>query len=1504
MRAVYHSLSLFFITFVLVWPQNLEAFEYVKLTQITTDHGLNQSDITGLMQDSDGFLWISSYQGINRYDGYRVTQIPSPDGALINNFVELIYQDSQGLFWIGASPQNNYVLDKANNTLSPINLVAPADYKLEFPTLNRIVEDSSSNLWIATYLEIFFYDRQKNNFEFVIPLKALLDSVGKDDLIRTLLLVGDNLLIGTSKGLYSLNTRTKESRLILHTPAQSDIKDQNNVKSLLINESEEILVGTVEGLYSLKKEVLVSPSSHLDYAGKKLIGDLNIWKIIEKSGFYWLATDKGLYRFYKSGDVEFVFKFSDTAFNTTDDDIVSMIEDREGNLWFGSRGDGVFKWHPNPGIKEHYWQKGDDDKKLTNNIVLSTHQTPDNYIWIGTKNGLNRLDPETRKVTHLLVNPDEKQVYSDSTIYTITSNNGLLWLGTDKGVRVFNTNSLEEEPFVFPQLLKSLFEKPVYHIFFTDNDNFLLTNEDGIYQYNLSQNQISLIESTKTNGDIKARLPYIFSAETGEENTYFVSGAERLVKFSPNTGLVKTFHQLPAGSRSESEPVDIFRDGDKLWVSYVGYGIYVLDAKTGQEIKFISEQSLNANTMMDIFPDDHNNIWISTNEGLFRINKDNYSARLFDSNDGFVTSEFNGGTKLQLNDGDVLLGSVKGAFRFSPNNVSNNYDRKIKTFITGLSLLSNKIPEKYSDYNNYHVKLKHDDFGLKVEFSALLFDKPKQVKFKYWIDGDAATEPTIIDKNELFLPTFESGSSVLNISAIDYETNRESPSAKVHIRSLPAPWFSIQAYISYFLVIILIFWINYQRYLKRARAKKKAHNRLKQSEERLNLALKGSNSGLWDWHQKNNSIYEPRINQASSTEEDELIAFENRLEAIHPDDKEKFIHQWENFLEQKREFFDAVYRMRGKDGCWAWYRDMATVSEYDQGKKAARVTGTFTNITDRKEERDKMRLLSMAFENTRDIVFVLNRLKQVIAANQTFYKTTNYSLDDVINKDVFFVNDLSGNDALVDDIFERIATNNHWEGEAQLLRNTQSPLPVIINSTSFFDSENNEHYVFALTDIKKQKLAEVKLRKLANYDALTGLPNRVLLLDRIAYSVAHCHRRKKKLAIFFIDLNKFKQINDTLGHEVGDLLLVNVALLIRGAIRKNDTVARLGGDEFVVMLEDIIEDSVTHKIAQKIIELVDPPMIIEKHEMSVSLSIGIAIYPNDGNSASALIKNADIAMYHAKSRGRNQFRYFEPSMNQAVKKRLELENKLRSGITNNEFFLEYQPQYDMASQKMTSMEALARWKTQSGEIIPPSVFIPVAEDLGVIIQLTEILFEQAVKNLSRWHNAGQLIGLAFNLSARHLNHYDLVKFVDSMIQKYPFNTRLLEFELTESVLMRDVPKVKKIFKQLSEKGIEIALDDFGTGYSSLKYLNQLPINRLKIDRSFVSKIGASDENDAIVKTIISLANSLSLTTVAEGIESEKQLEFLRDAGADFAQGYYFSKPLSSADIEKLLFDQV
>ncbi|MEW5944153.1 MAG: EAL domain-containing protein [Pseudomonadota bacterium] len=450
----------------------------------------------------------------------------------------------------------------------------------------------------------------------------------------------------------------------------------------------------------------------------------------------------------------------------------------------------------------------------------------------------------------------------------------------------------------------------------------------------------------------------------------------------------------------------------------------------------------------------------------------------------------------------------------------------------------------------------------------------------------------------------------------------------------------------------------------------------------------------------------------------------------------------------------------------------------------------------------------------------------------------------------------------------------------------------------------NGEYTFTafIRDITERKQIEEQLADLASYDSVTRLPNRVLFKDRLMHAMVQQGRHpERQIALLFLDLDHFKTVNDTLGHTIGDKLLQAVANQIRIGIRKGDTISRLGGDEFTIILESLHHTDDAAVIAQKILDNIAVPFNIEGHEIFVSATIGITIYPNDAQSADDLLRNADTAMYQAKERGRGRYLFFTSEMNARMAERLKLENSLRRALERNEFRLHYQPQVDLATGRITGMETLIRWEHPDVGLVPPFQFIPIAEETGLIVPIGEWVLQTACAQNKAWQEAGlPAVRVAVNLSGHQFGQQNLAKIIEQTLNDTGLDARYLELEITESVAMENAEKTIAALQTFKTMGIGISIDDFGTGYSSLSYLKRFPIDTLKIDRSFVKDVTDDPEDAAIASATIAMAHNLKLKVIAEGVETAEQLAFLQKHACDEIQGYYFSKPVPADDFAKLL----
>jgi diguanylate cyclase (GGDEF)-like protein/PAS domain S-box-containing protein len=545
----------------------------------------------------------------------------------------------------------------------------------------------------------------------------------------------------------------------------------------------------------------------------------------------------------------------------------------------------------------------------------------------------------------------------------------------------------------------------------------------------------------------------------------------------------------------------------------------------------------------------------------------------------------------------------------------------------------------------------------------------------------------------------------------------------------------------------------------------------------------------------------------------------------------------------------------------------------------------------------RLRLAARVFADSGEGIMVANRRSCIVELNRAFEHITGYDRSDVLGKPLSFLGSRRHAPGLYRRILKSLSLNDYWQGEFWTQRKNRETYPVWLSLSVIRDEQGRaSHFVAMFSDISEDKANEARIEYMAHHDFLTGLPNRFLLNDRLAQLLVAARRNHTRFGVLFIDLDRFKNVNDTLGHKAGDRLLCLVAERLAGLLRPSDTVSRQGGDEFIVLLTEIEGPAEAAHIANRLLLILSEPCVIDGHELTITPSIGIAIGPDDGADIDTLLKHADLAMYQVKQQGRNHCQFFSPEMTVRMLELLQMEKHLRLAVKRQEFQLCYQPQVDLALGVVVAVEALIRWHQPERGLVSPVDFIPLAEETRLILPVGEWVLREACRQVAEWRR-GQwpAIRVAVNLSAVQFQQGDLAAIVRSALVDHGLAADALELEVTESLLMQDAPATVQNLRELQSMGVALAIDDFGTGYSSLAYLKQLPVSRLKIDRSFVRDLTDDRGDAAICAAIIGLAGNLNLDVVAEGVETADQLEWLRQAGCDLAQGFLLGRPMTAED---------
>jgi diguanylate cyclase (GGDEF)-like protein/PAS domain S-box-containing protein len=567
------------------------------------------------------------------------------------------------------------------------------------------------------------------------------------------------------------------------------------------------------------------------------------------------------------------------------------------------------------------------------------------------------------------------------------------------------------------------------------------------------------------------------------------------------------------------------------------------------------------------------------------------------------------------------------------------------------------------------------------------------------------------------------------------------------------------------------------------------------------------------------------------------------------------------------------------------------------------ILGVGRDISQQRRAEKDLRMAATVFEHSTSAILITDPAGYIVQTNEAFSRVSGYEAAQVLDQLPTLLTVDDQQEAHLRYIVKQLHQRGSWEGEVWLKRRNDEHYPAWVGITAVLDDEGDlASYVCFFTDISERKASEQRIHRLAYYDALTHLPNRSLFQDRLHSALQQAERQDAWVVLMFLDLDRFKPINDSLGHAAGDRMLQEMATRLLACVADDDTVARMGGDEFTLLLQPVAtrEAALNRAIhvAEQILNSLVTPFVLEGREFFVTASIGIALSPQDGNELSQLMKNADTAMYHAKERGKNNFQFYQADMNATALERLELESDLRHALEQQEFTLFYQPQFSGDGKRLTGAEALLRWRHPRRGLVSPNEFIPVLEELGLVVEVGDWVLTEACRQLKAWHQAKVRVPkVSVNISARQFADGQLGNRIANILNETGLPPACLELELTESILMREVGVAMQILDGLKRLGLSIAVDDFGTGYSSLNYLKQFPIDILKIDRTFVDGLPSGEQDAQIARAIIAMAHSLNLAVIAEGVETHEQLEFLREHGCDEVQGYLFGRPMPPSRFE-------
>lgn len=698
---------------------------------------------------------------------------------------------------------------------------------------------------------------------------------------------------------------------------------------------------------------------------------------------------------------------------------------------------------------------------------------------------------------------------------------------------------------------------------------------------------------------------------------------------------------------------------------------------------------------------------------------------------------------------------------------------------------------------------------------------------------------------------------------------------------------------------------HYHGYLLDITKQIESEETLKQSEARLRLALAMADLGYWTWDlgQRRLFLSDELYDLFGISRTFSQAPLKKMIKLVTPDDRHRVVSFFKQMAEVGGEN-SVEFRGRDSKGCPLVLRAKYNYVR-DEGGNIIGREGVCQDVTLIKQAENKLLISSQVFDQTIEGIVVTDREGIIHQINPAAARITGYELKDVLGKTPRLFKSDRHSREFYEAMWRSLLNRGFWQGEIWNRRKNGEIYPEWLSITAVKDAMGTiTEFIAVFHDMTEIKQQEEMISYQAHHDALTGLPNRSLLLDRLKIALRHGRRSGQKVAVIFVDLDHFKHINDSLGHSIGDVLVQQAAERVRQCVRETDTIARHGGDEFVIVQEQLSDLRIAVNTAQRVVDAFQVPIKIQNHELFVTASIGISCFPEDGDGEELLLSNADLAMYRAKRQGRNGYCLFTKALNEEVNRRFFLENRLRHALENDEFVVYYQPKFALKEKKIIGFEALVRWRPDSGTLVAPYEFIPLAEETGLIIPIGQFVLESACRQAKIWQDEGLSLSVAVNLSTVQFQQQDFLASIEAALSASGLQPHCLELEITESLMMENEALVIGYLSQLKKMGIRLAVDDFGTGYSSLAYLKKLPIDTLKIDRTFVKDLPEDQEDAAITSTIISMAEHLGLSVIAEGVENLAQCRFLEERGCRQIQGYLVSPPRPVSELKELLYSSI
>ncbi|GGQ28617.1 diguanylate cyclase [Shewanella litoralis] len=1369
--------------------------------------GLSQDTVTAIVEDKEGYVWIGTINGLNRFDGNEFKQFYAGDDekSLPSSFIRnLLIKDNETL--LVGTDKGLVEFDRETESFIKNNISSQIGEQAIWSLSKQGNEvfiglNNSLIIYNKHSSETIKFDNNIGELKSVIKLKSVIflrnydgDVFRVDGKLTTKIfeksneisLLNNSILITDNDGIYSFDGTLQKI---------SDIK----LTTIEINNSE-----SKNSLFGISSNNLYQITLENNLLTTNKTGSLDIKKERLNKAFVVSGTD-----IYISNYIDGIFKISEK------NNYIKRINTEEKNIWSIIYNKNIITSINNESDTFNY----NEDFSVSSIEKTKLHHGPKSIVYInkkkliGSSEGLLLIeDGITRKLTNKIIfnikKFDTKVLAStfDGYIYTIDEDGKIIEeLNTNTGYPIYDTLLIKNTLWFASQSGLFRYSGRVLKQIYNQDFVFNLTENNGIIYFG-TRNGINYLKDEKVNSFIN-RKKIIYSITSIGDTITAASNREVII----------------ANTKTNNK--------------------YILTTNNGSFKDYNSQAAATIN----------NKVLLGSSQGL----------SLIDPID--IISKINSSKKSTLSFDELLL------------------------FNSPVKVGSSKLPKNLNTLES--IRLKYSEYPFTIKFN-MLGEKNDDYDFFYYLEDLETNWLSTNGSNSVTYTNLSADKYTFKIYAENRLNGNKTIIKELKIIITPPWWLSNVALGIYTIIVLIIILLTIRAINKRRQTQKQ----IALSEERLKLSLWGSGDEMWDWDIESGKIYRSNIWGSLDFPQDGRRSGKPDEESnIHPLDRERVSKALNDHFNALTDHFEIAYRVKARNQQWVWILDRAKIVERDQKDQPLRMTGTIKDINNIKQAEEQLRLFARAIENISEGMFILNEKYQFVEVNDACCELTASSQTKYLNETLSF-------NRYPDSYSEQIRTilkqQGRWSGEIEACKGTDDYFLMELTIDAIYNEQGEtSHYVGVFSDITRRKQQEEELRKLTNNDLLTGLPNR----SSLQVTLSNLVKKDIHHTLMVLDLDNFKRINDSLGHQIGDDLLIGVAERIKLAIPGHAGLYRLGGDEFALLIDQHPDIGSCAAIATQVINCLKPAFNLNNESLVLGISIGIVLYPEDEQNEQALLRKADIAMYHAKSAGGNRYQFYSESLNQNALRQLEIENLIREALKDDLFEVYYQPKIDVKKDRLTGMEALVRLNHPTLGLIGPNEFIPLAEENGLIVEIGDVVLRKACFAAQKWLESGLFSGrVAVNLSSKQFALIDLQQRIESILRLTKLPAKHLELEITEGTVIKNPEQAIKVMQQLAKMGVSLALDDFGTGYSSLSYLKRFPINCLKIDKTFVDDIDKSDRDLKMVDSIITIAHNMGLTVVGEGVEQTAQLNILKALNCEEIQGYIYSKPITETDFEMML----